>query len=123
MWDQYGKAIIATVAAGVTVLHAAMSDGLLSPQEDVQILIALATAAGVFLVPTLPRWPYAKTIIAVLLAVLNVAVTAVVNGLTSGDWTEMALAALTILGVGAAPAISIGGAVAEPPGPDGNPLH
>lgn len=119
MWSRYGKAIVAVLLAAATAVHAAVSDSHITPQEAVQILIATATAAGVYLAPTLDAWPWAKTAVAGVLAALNVAVTVVVGGMSSGDWTEIVMAALTVVFVGAAPAVSIGGAVAEPPGTDG----
>lgn len=118
-WGRYGKAIVAVAVAAVTALQAGLSDDHLSPQEVVQVLVAVATAVGVWLVPTAPAWPWAKTAIAVVLAVLGAVETLVVGGPTSGDWTGIVLAALMALGVSAAPAVSVAGAVAEPPGADG----
>lgn len=102
----YGKAIAAVLLVVITAVQAALSDGHLTKVEDVQIVISGATAVGVWLVPIHPEWAWTKTALAVLLGVLNVAVTLIVAGWVSSDWTALILAALTAGGVGLAPAES-----------------
>lgn len=104
-FNKYGKAIVGAVLAFVTAAQALWSDGHITQQEWVQIAVAAFTAISVYLVPVL-HYPYMKTIIAAVLAVLNVLVTVIVGGVSSGDVVEMVLAALTIIGVGFAPARS-----------------
>ncbi len=106
VWVKYGKTIAALVIAALTAVQAALSDGHVTTQEGVQIAIAVVTAAGVYLVPAVPRWPWVKTAIGVLLAALNVMTTLIIGGISSGDLVEIALAALTALGVAASPARS-----------------
>lgn len=100
----YGKSVLAVVFVVITAIQAAVSDGRFTTVEDVQIVIAGATAVGVYLVPLHPSWTWSKTAIAVVLGVLNVAVTLIVAGWVSSDWTALILAALTAAGVAAAPA-------------------
>lgn len=119
---KYGKALVAVAIAAVTALQAALSDHHLTPQEVVQVATAFATAVGVYLIPTAPGWKWGKTAVAVVISVLGALSTLVVNGPHSGDWTGIILAALMVLAVGAAPAVSVGAVIAEPPGEDGNPL-
>lgn len=103
--QKYGKAIAAATLAVLTVVHTLLSDGRISQQEGVQIAIAAVTAFSVWLVPVL-SWPWMKTAIAVVLAVLNVAATMIVGGRDHGDLVEFVLALITVLAVGVAPAQS-----------------
>lgn len=105
MLQKYGKSIVAALFAFITAIQALISDGHVTQQEGVQIAVAFFTAVSVYLVPMLV-YPWAKTAIAVVLAVLNITTTAVVGGLDTGDVTGMVLAALTALGVAGAPAAS-----------------
>ena len=105
LWRSNGKAIVAAVAMFATGIQAYVSDGHVTQQEAVQIAIAVFTAVMVWLVPAL-HWPWMKTAVAVILGVLNVAVTLIVGGIDGGDITIMIVAAATALGVGVAPAQS-----------------
>jgi hypothetical protein len=114
--DLYGKALAAFGLAVVTVLHTALSDGHVTRLEGVQIAIAAATAALVWLVPVVPEWPWSKSVLGGVLALLNVVATLIVGGWHSGSATEGILAGLTILLVRFLPATSTvtpGGVVAE----------
>lgn len=105
MFQRYGKTIAAAVFAFITAIQAIISDGNVTQQEGVQIAIAAATAVSVYIVPIL-HYRHAKNTVAAVLAVLGVLATAIVGGLDTGDITGMILAALTALGVAAAPAES-----------------
>jgi hypothetical protein len=105
-FSTYGKSIVAFAFAVVTAVQAAVFDGHISQVEWVQISIAAVTAFVVWLAPRLPHAGGIKTAAAVGLAVLNVLVTVILGGLSQADITEMVLAALTVLGVGYAPAQS-----------------
>lgn len=104
-WDRYGKAVTALVFAIVTTAHTAYSDRAITQQEGVQIAIAFATTASVWLVP-LVGWPWMKTAVAALLAALNVLATVIIGGISSGDLVELLVAVLTVLSVGLSPAVS-----------------
>lgn len=106
-WQKYGKAIAATAGAALTVAYGAFSgDQRIESDEAVQIAIAAATAVGVYLVPLAPQYRWAKTGLAVVLAVLQVLATVILGGLDPGEWMALAIAAATVLGVGSAPAVS-----------------
>lgn len=49
MLAQYAEAIVAIIAAALAVLGAAVTDGIITPVEAVNIAIALFTAVGVYL--------------------------------------------------------------------------
>lgn len=106
MWHRYGKAIAALIVAAGTALSAALvGDNAITDVEMVQIIIQTATVAGVWVAPTVPQWPWAKVVIAAVLAAANLAATLLAAGpvMLSG-WINIALAALGVIAVGAAPA-------------------
>lgn len=106
MFRIYGKALIALLIAGLTALASALTDDRITSPEGIQIAVQVATTAGVWLVPIVPQWPWAKTGIAALLAVLNLAVTLIDGGISGAEWVNLALAGLGVLGIAAAPATS-----------------
>ncbi len=101
----YGKSIAAALLAALTAVHTMLSDDVITQQEGVQIAIAAVTAVSVWLVPIL-AYAWLKTAVATILAVLNVLATLIVGGIDHGDLVQLALSALTVLAVGAAPARS-----------------
>ncbi|MFC6019786.1 hypothetical protein ACFP2T_26705 [Plantactinospora solaniradicis] len=110
MIRKYGKALAAVAGAALTVAYGALSgDQRIEPDEAVQITIAAATAISVYLVPLTPQYRWAKTAVAVALSVLQVLATVILGGLDSNEWIALLLAALTVVGVGAAPAVSTNG--------------
>lgn len=54
---RYAKFAIAALAAGLTAVAAAITDGSISPQEWVAIVLAAVGALGVYLVPNSPVEP------------------------------------------------------------------
>lgn len=108
--EKYGKALASLAGAVLVALYAALGgDGRIDAEEVVQIGIAAAMAAGVYLVPLAPQYRWGKTAIAVVLAVLQALATAVLGGLDPGEWIVLALAGLTAAGVAVAPAVSDNG--------------
>ena len=115
MFQRFGKALAAVAGAALTVAYGALSgDQHIDPEEAVQIAIAAATAIGVYLVPLAPQYRWGKTAVAAVLAVLQVLATVILGGLDSNEWIALLLAALTVLGVGAAPAVSDNGVASKP---------
>ncbi|MGI5178683.1 hypothetical protein ACQEVZ_20335 [Dactylosporangium sp. CA-152071] len=105
---KYGKAIAAAIAAGLMVLASAVTDNHVDAGEGISIAIAVTTAVSVWLVPQLPSSAGAKTGVAMVLAVLQVAAATIVDGMSSADWVNLAIAALGVLGVLKSPAQSVG---------------
>jgi hypothetical protein len=94
------KAVAALLGAAGVTLVSALSDGHVNTVEAIQIAIAVATAAGVYLAANVPQMVWAKTAIATVLAVLNLYVTYVAAGpITTAEWVNLGIAALTALGV------------------------
>ena len=111
--SRYGKALVAVVGAALTVAYGALNgDRHVDSEEGVQIAIAAAAAVGVYFVPLAPQYRWGKTAVAAVLAVLQVLATVILGGLDHSEWIALVLAALTVVGVGAAPAVSDNGVAA-----------
>lgn len=99
MLKRFGPAIVALAFAVLTAIAAAWTDGRVDGAEWVQIAIQGTTVAGVWLVPAVPGWPHAKTAIAMVLAVENAAIAAVVGGISGQEWVGLAIAGLGVIAV------------------------
>lgn len=105
--QKYGKAIIAVLTAVLVAVYQSRSgDGVVSRVEWVSIVIAFVTALGVFLVPLAPQAKWGKTAVAGVLALLQVLVTAIVDGLGPDDLILIFITVVGALGIYIAPAIS-----------------
>lgn len=104
--SMYAKAIVAIVTAGLTVLAAALTDGVVVLDERLGIGLAIVNAMAVYLVPNLPSGVgrYAKAIVAVVGTALQAALPLIVNGaLPASAWLMVLIAALGALSVGIVP--------------------
>lgn len=101
---KYAKAWLVVLATALMALQSALVGGVDSV-ELVQIGLAALGAFTVAVVPNLSTGvaAYAKTIVAVAFAVLNVLVTAIVGGLDSNELINLLLAAFAAVGVLAVP--------------------
>jgi hypothetical protein len=99
--NRYAKTILAIIAAGLGILTAALSDDVVTPAELVNVAIAVVTAVGVYLVPNTPATAARtlKTIVAAGGAALTALSSALTDGVTTGEWLQIALAALAAVGV------------------------
>lgn len=75
----------------------------IGPTEWVNVAIIGVGAAGVFAAPNVPGARYTKFVISALAAALAVLASAVIGGITPGEWAQIALAVLGALGVYAVP--------------------
>ncbi|BEL07807.1 hypothetical protein Q0Z83_059980 [Actinoplanes sichuanensis] len=106
----YGKAIVAILTAGIVAAYQALSgDQTIEPAEWVSVAIAIVTAVGVWLVPLAPGAAWAKTAVAVVLAVLQVLTTAILDGLGTDEILLMLITAAGAAGIWIAPAESTTG--------------
>lgn len=111
----YGKAIMAVIAAVLAALAAALSgDNRVDATEWVNVVILAAGAAAVFAAPNVPGARYTKVILAVITAMAAVAASVITDGISLTDWLQLALAGLGAIGVYSAPYL---------PGPDTSGLH
>lgn len=100
-YAKFAAAVIATVLSGIVA--ALYGDNAISNPEWVNIAIAAVGALAVFAAPNVPGAAYTKSILAVLAAGLAVAASAIIGGITTTEWIQIALAALGALGVYAVP--------------------
>jgi hypothetical protein len=109
--QKYGKAIVAVLVAAVVYAYQALSgDGHISATEWVSVAIAGVTALGVYVVPLAPGAKWAKTAVAVVLAVLQIMTTAILGGLGTDELLLMLITAAGAAGIWIAPAITVVGA-------------
>lgn len=102
----YAKAIVATLAAVITVLAAAITDNVITWVEAGNAGVALLTAVAVYWVPNLPSGVgrYAKAVVAVLGTALQALVPYLTEGsVTPAQWALVVLAGLGALMVGVIP--------------------
>lgn len=98
------KAAVAVVGGLVLALVAALSDDNITPAEWVQIVVAGATAFSIWSTANLPGFIYGKGIVAVVGAVANLICSyATGQDITNNEWLNLAVIALTSLGVIAVP--------------------
>lgn len=93
------KFLMALLFAALTALSPLITLGELNAEQWVQVAIAGATAAGVWVAANTPALEWAKTLIAVVLGVLQVLVATILDGLSQADIVNLVLAALTVLSV------------------------
>lgn len=99
----YAKALIALLFAGFTVAASAITDGVISPVEWIEIGIAGMTAFAVWITANVPGYRYAKTAVAAALAGLNFLTGAVTGGMTQSEWINFTLAVAAVVFVWATP--------------------
>lgn len=99
----YAKAIAAVVATVLSGLVAALLDGVISPEEWINVAILFAGACMVFTAPNVPGARYTKSALAVITAVLTLAVNLIPGGITMSEWLQFGVAALGALGVWGVP--------------------
>lgn len=99
----YLKLLIALLGAVVMSVASFATDNTVSTEEWIQVTIAGATALGVWAAANVPTFTWAKTFVAVVLAVLNLLVAYITDGISTAEWLNLAVAALTAAGVYALP--------------------
>ena len=100
-YAKFGAQVVATVLAAV--LAALTGDNTIDPVEWVNVAVLAVGAAGVFAGPNVPGSTYTKTVLSVLAGVLAVLTSAIVGGIDTTEWIQIAMAALGALGVYAIP--------------------
>lgn len=99
----YLKLIVALVGAVVMSVASFATDNTVTTEEWIQVAIAGATALGVWAAANVPQFTWAKTFVVVVLAVLNLLVSYITDGISTAEWLNLAVAALTAAGVYATP--------------------
>lgn len=100
----YAKALVAVLMAALISFQTLGTDGV-SVQDWASIAVAVLTAVGVYLIPNVPaRLAWAKTAVAALLAGAQAAVQVTAGGgITGQGWLTIAIAAIGVVSVYAAP--------------------
>lgn len=115
--SNYTKAIVSVIAAGIAVLIPTLGDNTVDAAELVNVIIAIVTAVGVYVVPYLKSdgsKSVAKTIVAfagaALVALVNIFGGAVFHwgDVTLADWLSVLLAGLGAIGVYILPNVDAG---------------
>jgi hypothetical protein len=102
----YAKSIVSILAAALAILATALTDGVVTSAEYVNIGIATITAVGVFLMPNLPdrHRGYTKALVAFGGAALAALLTALGANygfldVNPSDWITVLLAGLGAIGI------------------------
>lgn len=98
----YAKFLVYVLFAALLTAYDALSDGDLSSVELVGLVVAGATAAGVYLRQNSPTNVAAKSVVAVVGTVAAFLATTISDGVSAQDWVQ-----LLILGVGAASVFAV----------------
>lgn len=97
---KYAKGLAAVAATVLVALGAALSgNNHIDPTEWVTVAIAAVTAFGVWVAANVNGAPYVKGAIAFAGAALVVLQTVIVDGVTTTEWIQIAIAALGAIGV------------------------
>jgi hypothetical protein len=105
--QKYGKLVVAVLTAAIVTAYQALSgDNHIDAVEWVSVATAFVTALGVWLTPLAPHAKWAKTGVAVVLAVLQVLTTTILGGLGTDEILLMLITAAGALGIYVAPATS-----------------
>lgn len=97
------KFLVALLGALALAAAASLTDDRITTVEGVQLVIAAATAAQVWVTANVPSLNWAKTATAVLLGVANVLIGVIADGVSGADVATMLVAAFTAAGVYAVP--------------------
>ena len=96
----YSKALAAVLASGLSAAIVALTgDNAFSNVELINVAIAVVSAGAVFAAPNVPHARISKAIMAVLMAVLTLLVNLIADGVTVSEWLQLAVAALSAVGV------------------------
>lgn len=117
----YAKSIVMVIAAGIGILTAALSDGVVSATEFVNIAIAIVTAVGVYIIPNLEAGvgSIAKFLVAAVGAGLQALIVVLGDNLgwvdvSTSDWLNVLLASLAAVGLYIVPNVAAVNVEASP---------
>lgn len=101
-WQQtkYYKAFAYVAGVVLAAVIAAFSDGELTQNELIQLVVGAATALTVWGTANLPDFPKLKELSALFLTLVNVIITYLTGeGITGQEWVNLAALALGVIGV------------------------
>lgn len=97
----YGKSITYIILAAVTFLVTALSDNTVSGEELVNLAVVIVGAIGVYAIPNFPEGvaKYVKTGVTLATAGLMALLSFWSDGITTTEWLQIGVAALSAIGV------------------------
>lgn len=99
----YAKFVLAVIVTVISGIVAALTDGVVTNVEWINVAIAGVGAAAVFAAPNVPGARFTKSILAVLAAVLTFLVTGITDGISTAEWLQILVIAAGAIGVYAVP--------------------
>lgn len=101
---KYAKFLLAAAATAITGIVGAMTDGLITSPEWVNVAIMFVGSLGVLTSPNIPGAKYTKSVLAALTAVLVLLVSYIAdNRLSVEEILQLVVAALGAVGIVAVP--------------------
>jgi hypothetical protein len=97
--------LLASVVMAVFALYRELGVDGMTPSEWITVVIAVFTTITVWGAANVPGFEKAKTFVAAVGLVLNLAVSAIVGGVTTDEWLMLAVQFLGALGVAAVPKV------------------
>lgn len=97
------KGILGALGAVAMLIYSAFSDGVITGEEWINIIVQVTSAAVVWMTangPATTWWFYAKVIVASFLLVANLALSYVVDGIDHDEWINLLIAFVTAVLVG-----------------------
>lgn len=103
----YGKSILAFAGAVVMAVYPVLTgDHHVSTQDAIALALSVVSLIGVWLVPLAPQAKWAKTAVAFVLTIGQVAAAGLIGGFNASDVTSLVIAITTFFGVAYAGAVS-----------------
>jgi hypothetical protein len=86
---KYAKLIASVAAAGLAAVVAVYADDVFTVSEQINVAIAVVTAASVFTAPNVPGAMYTKFFLSALGAILSFLASAISDGVSRAEWFQI----------------------------------
>jgi hypothetical protein len=96
---QYSKLFAQVAGTILAALLPLVTLGHITPTQWVNVAIIAVGACAVFAGPNVPGARYTKVVLSALAAALTVLTSAIIGGISTGEWIQIVLAILSTLGV------------------------
>lgn len=96
---QYSKLIAQVAGTVLTALLPLVTLGHITATQWVNVAIVAAGACHVFTAANVPGAKYSKFIVSLVTAALTVLSSAIIGGISTGEWIQIAVAVLSAAGV------------------------
>lgn len=99
MWPIAGL-VVMTILTGI---QEATRDKTIGPEEWVQVILQVVMVINVWATANLPGYTKMKTLVSAVIAVLSLLVSAIIGGIDSQEWINLAITFVAALGVAFTP--------------------